>query len=76
MLARLEASPYGAAHPVLAATIYTQWGDTVRALDRLGTAMRLHDPFLVNVKAFDWFDPLRKEPRFQTIERELEFPSN
>jgi len=55
--------------------IYAQWGDTVRALDWLGTAMRLRDPFRVNVKAVEWFDPLRNEPRFQAVERELRFPN-
>jgi hypothetical protein len=36
--------------------------------------MRLRDPYLIYVKAVRLFDPLRNEPRFQTIERELKFP--
>ena len=75
MLTKLQASAFGAAHPLLATVIYAQWGDTVRALDWLGTAMRLRDPFRVNVKAVEWFDPLRNEPRFQAVERELRFPN-
>jgi TolB-like protein/DNA-binding winged helix-turn-helix (wHTH) protein len=75
MLGKLQASPFGAAHPMLAAAIYSQWGDTVRALDALEKAMRLRDPFLVSVKTGDLLDPLRKEPRFQAIERALKFPN-
>jgi tetratricopeptide (TPR) repeat protein len=59
---------------VLYAMVYAQWGDSVRALDWLGTAMRLHDQLLAAVKTAPPFDPLRKEPRFQAIERELKFP--
>jgi hypothetical protein len=36
--------------------------------------MRLHDPWLQYLKVFALFDPLRNEPRFQAIERELNFP--
>jgi len=34
----------------------------------------LRDPGLVNLKTDSLLDPLRKEPRFQAIERELKFP--
>jgi len=37
--------------------------------------MRLRDPGLEFVKTDPLMDPLRKEPRFQAIERELKFPS-
>jgi len=53
--------------------IYAQWGNTARALDWLETAMRLRNPDLKQIK-HPVFDPLRKEPRFQVIERELKFP--
>jgi tetratricopeptide (TPR) repeat protein len=56
------------------ALIYAQWGERAKALECLDTAMRLHDPWLQYLKAFAGFDPLRKEPRFQAIERELKFP--
>ena len=55
--------------------IYAQWGDTTHALDWLETAMRQQDPYLEYVKMGPLFDPLRKEPRFQVIERELKFPN-
>jgi hypothetical protein len=56
------------------ATIYAQWGNTLKALEWLGTALRLRDPGLVQLKVDPLMDPLRQEPRFQAIERELKFP--
>jgi TolB-like protein/Flp pilus assembly protein TadD len=54
--------------------IYAQWGNTPKALEWLETALRLHDPGLVKLKTDPLLDPLRKQPRFQAIERELKFP--
>jgi TolB-like protein/Flp pilus assembly protein TadD len=56
------------------ADVYAQWGDTARALDWLDTAMRNRDPYMAYTKVNPFFDPLRKEPRFQAIERALKFP--
>ena len=56
------------------ATIYAQWGDTPKALEWLETAMRLRDPGLVSLKTDPLMGPLRKEPRFQAVMRELKFP--
>jgi tetratricopeptide (TPR) repeat protein len=56
------------------ATIYAQWGDTPKALEWLETAMRLRDPGLVSLKTDPLMDPLRKEPRFQAVMRQLRFP--
>jgi tetratricopeptide (TPR) repeat protein len=55
--------------------IYAQWGNTSSALDWLETALRLRDDGLLGLKTDPLLDPLRKEPRFQAIERELTFPS-
>jgi len=44
-------------------------------LDWLEKAMRLRDPGLSSLRADPLMDPLRKEPRFQAIERELKFPN-
>ena len=55
-------------------TIYAQWGDRPKALEWLDTAMRLRDPGLTLLKTDPLLDPLRKEPRFQAIERALKFP--
>jgi hypothetical protein len=43
-------------------------------LDWLEKAMHLRDPGLVFTKTDPLLDPLRKEARFQAIERELRFP--
>jgi TolB-like protein/Tfp pilus assembly protein PilF len=56
-------------------TIYAQWGNRAKALEWLEAALRLHDVALGSLKTFPLLDPLRKEPRFQAIERELKFPS-
>ena len=57
------------------ATIYAQWGNRAKALEWLETALRLRDPGLEHLKTDPLLDPLRQEPRFQAIERELKFPS-
>ncbi len=57
------------------ATVYAQWGNRAQALEWLETALRVRDPGLELLKTDALLDPLRKEPRFQAIERELKFPS-
>ena len=57
------------------AGIYAQWGDGARARDWLATAVRLRDPGLLYLKTDPFLDPVRKEPWFQAIERELKFPN-
>jgi len=57
------------------ATVYAQRGDATKALEWLETAWRLRAPSLVYVKTDFLLDPLRKEPRFQAIERALKFPN-
>jgi hypothetical protein len=56
------------------AAIYAQWGNTPKALEWLEVAMRLRDPGLELLKTDPLMDPLRNEPRFQAIERQLKFP--
>jgi TolB-like protein len=56
------------------AEIYAPWGDTTNALAWLETAVRLRDSNLQYLKTDPLLDPLRKEPRFQAIERGLRFP--
>jgi TolB-like protein/tetratricopeptide (TPR) repeat protein len=56
------------------AEIFAQWGDRKAALDWLEKAMRLHDPGLVYTKVDPLMDPLRKEPRFQAVMQELQYP--
>jgi len=55
------------------AVVYAQWGNTARALDLLEVAMRAHLSDLIQLK-HPLADPLRSEPRFQAIQRALNFP--
>ena len=55
-------------------TIYAQWGDTAKALEWLETAMRLRDPGLSLLRTDPLMDPLRNEPRYRAVEKELKFP--
>jgi TolB-like protein/tetratricopeptide (TPR) repeat protein len=57
------------------ARIYAQWGDKPKALQCLERAVRVRDPGLVHLKVEADLDPLRDEPRFQAIERDLKFPT-
>jgi serine/threonine-protein kinase len=57
------------------AQIYAQWGENKAALNWLEKAMRLRDPGLAFLRSDPLMDPLRTEPRFQAIERELKFPN-
>jgi tetratricopeptide (TPR) repeat protein len=58
------------------ATIYAQRGDRAQALEWLETALRVRDPRLELLKTDPLMDPLRQEPCFQAIERELNFPTS
>jgi TolB-like protein len=73
-LSRLQAES-GDASAVFYSMIYAEWGDTARALEWLETAMRHRDPYLIRVRTNHYFDPLRNQPRFQAIERDLKFPT-
>jgi TolB-like protein len=56
------------------AQIQAQRGDRRLALEWLDKALRLRDPGFRRLKTDPLMDPLRGEPRFQAIERELKFP--
>jgi len=71
-LAELNASGDFAAYQN--AAVYAQWGNVPKALEWLDTAMRLRDEGLIYLKTDPLMDPLRKEPRFVAIMRELKFP--
>ena len=57
------------------AAVYAQWGDVPQALEWLDKAMLVRDPGLEELKVDPLMDPLRKEPRFQAVMRELKFPN-
>jgi len=56
------------------AEIYAQWSDVPKALEWLDTAMRLRDSELSLLKTDPLMDPLRNEPRFQAVLKQLKFP--
>jgi tetratricopeptide (TPR) repeat protein len=73
MLAQYRAR-YADAAAVFYAMVYAQWGDREQALHWLEVAMQQRDSYLIKLKMNAYFDPIRNEPRFQAIERELKFP--
>ena len=73
MLSQLRAK-HGDDAAVFYSMIYAQWGDKSQALQWLEVAMRNRDPYLIKVKVNKFFDPLRQEPRFQAVLRDLKFP--
>jgi tetratricopeptide (TPR) repeat protein len=74
MLAKMKAA-VGDTAAFQYAAIYAQWGNIPKALEWLDNALQLRDEGLVDMKVEPLLDPLRKEPRFQAIERELKFPN-
>jgi tetratricopeptide (TPR) repeat protein len=56
------------------AAFYAQRGDIPKALEWLETALRLRDAGLESLRTDSLMDPIRQEPRFQTVMRELKFP--
>jgi len=73
MLVRLRAAN-GDTAQYQYAQIYAQWGNRARALEELERAVRVRDPGLHSLKTDFLVDPLRSEPRFQAVMRELKFP--
>jgi TolB-like protein len=73
MLAKYRAAK-GDAGAYEYATVYAQWGNAPEALKWLETALRSREGALANLKVDPFLDPLRQEPRFQAVMRELRFP--
>ena len=73
VLARMKASN-GESAAYQYAAIHAQWGENERALEWLDMALRLRDPGLEELNIEPLLDPLRKEPRFEAIRRQLKFP--
>jgi serine/threonine-protein kinase len=58
------------------AEIYAQWGDRAKALRSLSKALQVRHDWLLYLKVDELLDPLRRESRFQEIERALKFPDS
>ena len=74
LLAKLQAS-CGDGCAYYYAQTYAQWGSTAKALEWLERALRLRDMSLEWLRTDPLFDSLRQEPRFQAVERALNFPA-
>jgi TolB-like protein/lipoprotein NlpI len=72
-IAKLKAS-FGDVMAYQYATFYAQRGDKPKALEWLETALRLRDAGLESLRSDSLLDPIRQEPRFQAVIRELKFP--
>jgi hypothetical protein len=57
------------------AAFYAQRGDVSKALEWLEAALRLRDAGLESLKTDSLMDPIREEPRFKAVMRELRFPN-
>jgi TolB-like protein/Flp pilus assembly protein TadD len=67
-------SAYGDAAAYQYAQVYAQWGDRGKALDCLAAAKRVRDSGLIALRADPLLDPLRQEPPYQALVRDLKFP--
>jgi TolB-like protein/Tfp pilus assembly protein PilF len=57
------------------AQIYADLGDKERAIAALEHAWSVRDPGLFNIRVDPLLDPLRSDPRFQTIIKRMNFPA-
>lgn len=57
------------------AAFFAQRGDNPKALEWLEKALRLRDAGLESLRTDSLMDPIRQEPRFKAIERDLRFPN-
>ena len=65
---------FGDEQPYIVALIYAQWGNADKALYWLDKAVHIRDFNIEQLRVEPLLDPLRNEPRFQAIERQLKFP--
>ena len=72
-ISKLKAS-FGDVMAYQYAAFYAQRGDNRKALEWLETALRLRDAGLESLKTDSLMDPIRQEPRFHAVMRELKFP--
>ncbi len=55
------------------AEVYAQWGDADNAMSWLERGYNIRDPGLQFVLADWFFDPIREDPRFQTLLEKMNF---
>lgn|SRR5215469_691972 len=62
--------------PLLFATAYVGLQEPKQAIDALEEGYKIHDAYMTALYATPWFSPLRPDPRFQRLLREMNFPPN
>lgn len=60
--------------PYQNAIVYAQWGEKSNALHWLALAVQRRDPYVTQINADPRLDPVRKEPEFNAILRQLHYP--
>jgi DNA-binding winged helix-turn-helix (wHTH) protein/TolB-like protein/Tfp pilus assembly protein PilF len=60
--------------PYFRAAIYAGMGDQERAVTWLEKAYEERAYWLISIKVNPWFDPLRSDPRFQSVQQRIGFP--
>ena len=60
--------------PSLVAEVYASLGDKDEAMRWLEQGYREHDEFLILLKVWPPFDPLRSDPHFKALVRRMNFP--
>ena len=58
------------------AGVFAAVGDNDQAFDWLNKAFQNHDFYLTEMAAHPYMDPLRSDPRFKKLLREIRFPQN
>jgi predicted Zn-dependent protease len=60
--------------PFLFATAFVGMGKEKEAMDALEEGYKAHDPEIVGLDSTPWFEPLRSDPRFQSLVSRMHLP--
>jgi TolB-like protein/DNA-binding winged helix-turn-helix (wHTH) protein len=60
--------------PFLFATAFVGMGKEKEAMDALEEGYKAHDPDIVGLNSTPWFEPLRSDPRFQSLVSRMHLP--
>ena len=60
--------------PVFLSWVHIALGDTGAALDCLDRAYDERSSMMISLSSFQWWEPLRAEPRFQALVRRMNYP--
>jgi tetratricopeptide (TPR) repeat protein len=75
LVQRLEQPPDGVwVDPAVIAQAYGGLGETDRAIEWARTALEERSPLMIYMKTSAMWDPVRSDPRFQAMLRQMKFP--